>query len=157
METSFSCTIVNTTIQIWDEHKNRQKHWNAISPAFLNHNPCLSAAISARSCATWHSTKHIILNLIENKDHQHSTLDQVSWGYDLCKQQRREIPSQVTLLGVGQRCKQKQIQRVVVSENDIKNPYPRKAESRNVHTGIMFCETAANMGDVNDKPARNSC
>jgi hypothetical protein len=46
---------------------------------------------------------------------------------------------------------------VVVSETDIKNPYPRKAESKNVHAGIMFCETAANMGDVNDEPARNSC
>jgi hypothetical protein len=45
MEPSFRSTVINTTIQIWDEHKNHKKYWNAISPDFLNHNPCLSAAI----------------------------------------------------------------------------------------------------------------
>ncbi len=95
MEPSFRSTVVDTTIQIWDEHKNHKKYCNAISPDFLNHNPCLSAAISARSCATWHSTKHVILNSVENK----RSLNPVSGGSDLYKQQRREILSPVTLLG----------------------------------------------------------
>lgn len=35
--------------------------------------------------------------------------------------------------------------------------YPRSEAKRKVMTGIKFCVTAANRGDVSVKPARNSC
>lgn len=39
----------------------------------------------------------------------------------------------------------------------LKFTYPSVAASRNVNTGIMFCETAAIKGDVSWRPARNNC